>query len=94
MANFSRGSRYIGGKTATFRNKTVIFPPFFDFSGIEPVSTFDITVEDEFRPDLISYSVFGQTNLGWYIMLFNGFDSISSLKAGTTIYIPPKDLII
>lgn len=93
MANYSRGSRFLGGTFSEFDDEQTVFPPFYDFSNVQSVGSFQISVATEYRPDLISFQVYGQSNLGWYIMLYNQIDHVKDLKEGVTLSIPPKGLV-
>jgi hypothetical protein len=42
----------------------------------------------EYRPDLVSYDVYGTSDAWWKIMEANGMKDIMEFKAGTTIVIP------
>ncbi len=46
-----------------------------------------IRQNEEYRPDIISYRVFGTTDLWWFLMWLNGFsDPWHDLKADTAFY--------
>ena len=47
-----------------------------------------ITKGIEYRPDLISFEVYGVPNFWWRILEANGMKDIFEFKAGKTIFIP------
>ena len=89
MAEYSQGSRYRNGKFGTFRGKQVVYPRIINYASLGFAKFFTIGPGEEFRPDLISQKVYLRSDLGWHIMAANKLDSISQLKSGTTIGIPP-----
>lgn len=50
-----------------------------------------ITKGVEYRPDLVSYDVYGVPDAWWKILEANGMKDIFDFKAGTTILLP-KDI--
>lgn len=86
MAQYKKGTRYYNARKGTFRGNAVIFEPQWKFDSI--AGYYKIPVREEYRPDLISLSVYNRSDLGWVIMKANNFDHISQLKVGTTIAIP------
>lgn len=44
----------------------------------------------EYRPDLVSYDIYGYPDLWWKIMEYNGIKDILDFKAGKTIQIPEQ----
>lgn len=47
-----------------------------------------ITKGVEYRPDLVSYDIYGFTDNWWHIMEVNKIDDIIDFKAGRTIMLP------
>ena len=47
-----------------------------------------ITKGVEYRPDLVSYDVYGFTDNWWHIMEVNSISDIMDFKAGKTIMLP------
>lgn len=47
-----------------------------------------ITPGIEYRPDLVSYDVYGMPDAWWKIMEANGIYDIMDFKAGLTIFLP------
>jgi hypothetical protein len=88
MSVYSVESRYNTAKVGTFRGKNILYTEYIDYNQVEIIDSFTITVDLEFRPDLISLAVFGSDKLWWLLMSVNKFDSISSLYAGRTIKVP------
>ncbi|AUR83148.1 hypothetical protein NVP1031O_166 [Vibrio phage 1.031.O._10N.261.46.F8] len=54
---------------------------------IEPRDSYTVTT-DEFRPDLIAYTLFGSTMYWQVIMMYNGIIAVEDLKAGTILRYP------
>ena len=87
----SAGSRYL--------NQTVLYygdQKFLTFdtykrknyvkTGTEQVMV--ITKGVEYRPDLVSYDIYGFPDAWWNILEANGMSDIYDFKAGTTIILP------
>ncbi|EGQ9764635.1 MULTISPECIES: baseplate protein [Vibrio] len=55
------------------------------------LAEYDVKIDEEFRPDLISYRHYGSADLGWLIMLICDLDDATEpLPVGETIYLPPS----
>ena len=59
------------------------------FESISVGGTYEVR-EEEFRPDLVSYKVYSDTQYWWIIMLFNGFIDRAEFKTGTLLNIPDQ----
>jgi hypothetical protein len=86
-----------------YRNQTVIawgeerfttfdtyIRPEYKVTGKERVMM--ITKGVEFRPDLVSFDVYGFVDVWWKILEFNGMKDIWDFKAGVTIWLPDNSL--
>ena len=93
MADYGTYSRLNFSRPSTFNGKITVLPNGINYSDINPVDSFEIPVGSEYRPDLISYDVYGIVSLGWYIMGFNGILDVQDLKSGTILKIPSLDPI-
>lgn len=51
-----------------------------------------ITKGAEYRPDLVSFQVYGFPDAWWFIMEANGIKDIFDFKAGRTIFLPNLSL--
>ena len=51
-----------------------------------------ITKGIEYRPDLVSFDVYGTPNAWWKILEANGMSDIMEFKTGTTIILPQEFL--
>ncbi len=89
MAEFKQGSRFIGATPGTFQGNSVLFPRRIDYKAIGFVTSHTIKPGQQFREDLISQDVYLRDDLGWHIMAANKLDSISQLKTGVVLGIPP-----
>lgn len=47
-----------------------------------------ITPATEYRPDLVSYEIYGTPDLWWRIMEYNGMKDIMEFRSGINIKIP------
>jgi hypothetical protein len=88
MANFSKTSRLNRSIKGTYREKTVVFPRFIDYTLIGSVGTLVIGPDIVNRPDLISQRSYTRSDLGWFIMAYNQIDHVKDLTVGRTINIP------
>ena len=81
---------------------------FFDFvdDNIDPLTSFMLenikslpsngsymVLNEEKRPDLLSYKIYEDTQYWWLLLVYNGILDISELKAGTLIQYPAKEHI-
>lgn len=48
---------------------------------------------EECRPDLISNSIYNDTQYWWIILVYNGFTSVEELKNGEQVRFPRVDLL-
>ena len=92
MANFTKNSRYRGGKEYTFNDTTVVYERDVNLSNI--VRYYAIPAGHEFRPDLISLAVYKRADLGWVIMRANNLHHISELTVNRSLSIPEISGII
>lgn len=53
-----------------------------------------ITKGVEYRPDLVSFDVYGACDFWWKIMEVNGMYDIFDFKAGTTIILPANNQLM
>lgn len=62
-----------------------------------PETEFDFYVEidstNEYRPDMLSFQVYGTPDFGWAIMEVNNVRSFKGLTLRTRLRIPPLDVI-
>lgn len=59
---------------------------------LRSIDSFTITAPFEFRPDLISFRLFGSYHYGWLIAMHNDFlDPVNDFKKGVTIDVPDID---
>lgn len=88
MSIYSKLSPYA---TTTFTGSYLGIINFRDIpSEIDDV-VFDVTSQYEFRPDLLSYDLYGTSDLWWVFAVRNKNvikDSIYDLFAGQRIYLP------
>ena len=49
---------------------------------------FEITIQHEYRPDLLSTDIYGSPDFWWALLEHNGMKDIFEFKAGKTIRIP------
>lgn len=54
------------------------------------IGTYDVR-EEEYRPDLLSYNIYQDTQYWWLLMWYNSILSIRDLKSGMTIKYPSKN---
>ena len=59
-----------------------------DISSIAEYNLYIVKQQDRGRPDAISSNQYGNPNLWWVIMYYNGLGSIREIKEGTTLRIP------
>jgi hypothetical protein len=88
MANFSKTSRLNKGIKGTYRNNTVVYPRFVDYTTLQSVGSIVLGPDIVYRPDLISLRAYNRSDLGWFIMGFNNIDHIRDLSVGETLNIP------
>lgn len=54
---------------------------------------YEITKEDEYRPDLVSYKFFGAPDFWWKIMEANRMKDILEFRSGRNIVLPGSGLM-
>jgi len=95
---YTEESRYRGstitsvGTTEGLQNYTILKLP------IEvPETEYDFYVEidstNEFRPDMLSFQVYGTPDYGWALMELNKLRSFKDLTIGNRLRIPPLNII-
>ncbi|MCG6387514.1 hypothetical protein K6U51_11825 [Vibrio fluvialis] len=53
------------------------------------LSEYDLKEDEEYRPDLVSYRIYGTVELGWLVCLVCDLDDVAEpLPIGETIYLP------
>lgn len=95
---YTEESRYRGSTitsidtTIGLRNYTVLKLPI-----LVPETEFDFYIEidstNEYRPDMLSFQVYGTPAYGWALMELNVKRSFKDLIIGTRLRIPPLDVI-
>jgi hypothetical protein len=88
-----RGSTITSVETATgLQNYTILKLPI-----VVPETEFDFFIEvdstNEFRPDIMSFQVYGTPDFGWAIMEINNLRSFKDLTLRNRLRIPPLDRI-
>lgn len=98
MANFRQTSRYRGATITEVEFNGENRP----YTVLKKIVDVPLTTEDyyiildqnnQLRPDLISFQVYGTVDYGWAIMEVNNIASWLSLTAGTRLRIPPVEAI-
>ena len=89
------GSRYIKQQIIYYGEKKIItFDTYnrevYKPTGNEKVSV--VTKGTEYRPDLVSYDVYGYVDNWWRILEANGMKDIWEFKTGRTIILPDRIL--
>jgi len=95
---YIQGSRYRGSTITSvttsegLQNYTILKLPIQ-----VPETEFDFYVSidssNEFRPDMLSYQVYGTPDYGWALMEINTLRSFKDLKLQARLRIPPLDRI-
>ena len=95
---YTEESRYRGSTitsvetTEGLQNYTILKLPI-----VVPETEFDFFIEidstNEFRPDMLSFQVYGVPDFGWAIMEINTLRSFKDLTIGNRLRIPPLDNI-
>lgn len=85
------GSRYLRQRLMYYGDRNILtFDTYnrsnYEMSGNERIMV--ITKGVEYRPDLVSYDVYGFTDNWWRIMEVNKIYDIFDFKAGRTIMLP------
>lgn len=95
---YTENSRYRGSTitsvstTEGLQNYTVLKLPI-----VVPETEFDFYVSidsnNEFRPDILSYQVYGTPDYGWALMEINTLRSFKDLKLQARLRVPPLDVV-
>lgn len=90
---FSAGSRYMKQNIIYYGDKKLI--TIDTYNRVEYTRTGDekvmiITKGIEYRPDLVSYDVYGFVDNWWRILEANKMRDVWDFKAGKTIFLPNK----
>ena len=95
---YTENSRYRGSTITSvetdegLQNYTVLKLPIN-----VPETEYDFYVEidstNEYRPDLLSYQVYGSSEFGWALMEINNLRSFRDLKLLTRLRVPPLDRV-
>lgn len=92
-AVLSGSSRYLGQNVIYWGdNKLITFDTYirqpYVKTGSENIVRIPKTLE--YRPDLIAYKFYRESELWWFILEANGMKDIMDFKAGKTIIIPER----
>jgi hypothetical protein len=85
-------SRYAASQVILLGEKKV--PAFALYKGrnkdmaIQNMQWTEIAPNVEYRPDLVSYELFGTPDFWWRLLEINGMSDIMEFKAGRTILVP------
>jgi hypothetical protein len=98
--HISKTSRYAGSKVIRIRcandQEYVTFETFKD-RNYEPPSSLDkfttITPTFEYRPDLMSYDLYGIPDFWWRLLQVNNMKDIMEFKVGRNIRVPSNLLV-
>lgn len=90
---FTAGSRYLRQNVIYYGEKKILTIDTYNRqtytrSGDEKIMLINKGVE--YRPDLVSFDVYGFVDNWWRILEANNMKDIWEFKAGTTIYLPNK----
>lgn len=95
---YTESSRYRGSTITSvdtssgLQNYTILKLPI-----VVPETEYDFYVEidsmNEFRPDTLSYQVYGTPDYGWAIMEINTLRSFKDLTLRRRLRIPPLDVV-
>ena len=90
MATISKTSRYNGATSTIIDGKNYILTK----KPIQvPLTDEDFYIQldqsNQFRPDLISQSVYDSPDFGWAIMEVNSISNFLELKSGLRLRVPP-----
>lgn len=88
-----RGSTITSIETSSgLQNYTILKLPI-----LVPETQYDFYVEidstNEFRPDMLSFQVYGTPDFGWALMEINNLRSFKDLYMSNRLRIPPIDII-
>jgi hypothetical protein len=88
-----RGSTITSVNTDTgLQNYTILKLPI-NVPETEQDFYIEIDSTNEFRPDMLSFQVYGTPDFGWAIMEVNTLRSFKDLSMGNRLRIPPLDRI-
>lgn len=95
---YTQDSRYRGATitsvetTSGLQNYTILKLPI---SVAETQYDFYVEIDstNEFRPDMLSYQVYGTPDFGWALMEINNLRSFKDLTLRNRLRVPPLDLI-
>jgi hypothetical protein len=98
MANFKQNSRYRGATVTEVDTDGELKPYTVLKLPIDvPLTSEDYYIRldqgNQFRPDLISFQVYGTVDFGWAIMEINNITSWLGLTEGVRLRIPPVEAI-
>lgn len=95
---YTESSRYRGSTITSvdtsegLQNYTILKLPI-----VVPETEYDFYVEidstNEFRPDILSYQVYGTPDYGWALMEINTLRSFKDLTMRRRLRIPPLDVV-
>ena len=95
---YSEESRYRGSTitsvetTDGLQNYTILKLPI-EVSETEEDFYIEIDSSNEYRPDMLSYQVYGTPDYGWALMEINTLRSFKDLTLRRRLRIPPLDII-
>lgn len=85
------------GKNSKYSSTPVVVDPnglgryarwYAPLFGEVQTSNYTVKINEEQRPDILSFNVYGETDLWWLILHFNGINDPLSIKAGDQLKIP------
>ena len=95
---YSETSRYRGSTMTSvetdsgLQNYTILKLPV-DVPETESDFFIEIDSTNEFRPDMLSFQVYGTPDFGWALMEINNLRSFKDLTLRNRLRIPPLDVI-
>lgn len=96
LSYVNMASRYAESKVLKYSEKGFLTFETYKKKAYTPSSNDMFTVISagvEYRPDLLSYQIYGVPDFWWRIMEVNGIMDIFDFKAGLTIRIPERTFI-
>jgi len=84
-------SRYINSEVINYGERKILTFKTYKGQNLEQNKNdkfYTITASLEYRPDLLSYKVYGIVDYWWKIMEFNNIKDIYDFKSGMTIRLP------
>ena len=97
MANFRANSRYTNGIVTTNRSNKpfIVLRKSLQLKEDSTDTMILVTQEFEKRPDLLSFNIYGVSELWWVIYEFNNIrDPFFDLKAGQILRIPALERVL